>query len=90
MPLARPTGTSGTQLVGPTTYALTSDLAHVGTLMPPAVNPEADEASVRAMHIGHPPIHHAEHQQRCQEDEDEGPATKDQLSVLLPGAEQVS
>lgn len=90
VPPARPAVTSGTQLVGPITYALTSDLAHVGTLLPPAVNPEADEASVRAVHIGHPPVHHAEHQQGCQEDEDEGPATKDQLSVLLPGTEQVS
>lgn len=86
---SRESATGPTQS-GHTAYALTSDLAHVGTLVPPAVNPEADEASVRTMHIGHPPIHHAEHQQGCQEDEDEGPATQDQLSVLLPGTEQVS
>ena len=55
-------------------YTLTSELFHVGTLMPPAVNPEADEASLRTMHIGHPPIYHVEHQQSSQEDGDEGPA----------------
>jgi hypothetical protein len=43
-------------------YTLMNKLANIGTHMPPAINPEAEEASVRIMHIDNPNIQHTEHQ----------------------------
>ena len=54
-------------------YKLTSELAHFGTLMHPVVNAEADETSVKTVHIGH--LIHPLHKQSYQEDGDVGPTS---------------
>lgn len=56
-------------------YKLTSELAHEGIVMPPAVNAETDEASVETDQLGHVAIYYTEQEQRLQDDGDEGPAT---------------
>lgn len=67
---------------------LTSDLVQVGTPVPPAVRPDAQVASVGALHVGHTPIHRAENHQGRQDAEDETTGPQDEL-VVIPGRHQL-
>lgn len=53
--------------------------------MLPAVNPDAHIASVRALHVGHTPVHHGERHQGREDAEDETPGPQDELAIFLPG-----